>query len=319
MGLLSTIKERIFGRRREKPPEISGTTPGRRPEAKPAATQPQGKPAVKPSDVIVKEKVEVVQKEEKPVAEKITIGELHLSGCTGCLVTLADNYEGLFKLLDDYADLVYALTLVDVRHVPEMDVCLVEGSCCLDDKLSVEELKEAREKSKVLVAYGGCAAYGNITRFCRGGQWNQPGQEAFVPISEVVDVDLYIPSCPPCPQQVRNVAVMAYLLLRGNDEQKKLATAYLTPLMQLAQRGNEACGCDLMYDVINQGLCMGCGTCAGTCPVRAVTMEYGKPNVNRDLCIKCGACYAQCPRSWFNFDVMNNYEGIMDAIKGAMQ
>ncbi len=82
---------------------------------------------MKPSDVIAKEKVEVVQKEEKPVAEKITIGELHLSGCTGCLVTLADNYEGLFKLLDDYADLVYALTLVDVRHVPpEMDVCLVE-------------------------------------------------------------------------------------------------------------------------------------------------------------------------------------------------
>jgi coenzyme F420 hydrogenase subunit gamma len=89
--------------------------------------------------------------------------------------------------------------------------------------------------------------------------------------------------------------------------------------MQLAQRGDTACGCDLMYDVINQGLCMGCGTCAGTCPVRAVTMEYGKPNVNRDQCIKCGACYAQCPRSWFNFDVMNNYEGIMGAIKGAMQ
>ena len=289
-----------------------------KPEAKPAATEAQAKPAVKPSDVIVEEKVEVV-KEEKPVADKISIGELHLSGCTGCLVTLADNYEGLFKLLDDYADLVYALTLVDVRHVPEMDVCLVEGSCCLNDELSVEELKEARAKSKVLVAYGACAAYGNITRFCRGGQWNQPGQEAFVPISEVVDVDLYIPSCPPCPQQVRNVAVMAYLLLKGNDEQKQLATAYLTPLMQLAQRGNEACGCDLMYDVINQSLCMGCGTCAGTCPVRAITMEYGKPNVNRDQCIKCGACYSQCPRSWFNFDVMNNYEGIMDAIKGAMQ
>ena len=318
MGLLSTIKERIFGRR-EKPPEKPEKRPESKPEREPVADPPQVKPAVKPSDVSVKEKVEVVQKEEKPVAEKITIGELHLSGCTGCLVTLADNYEGLFKLLDDYADLVYALTLVDVRHVPEMDVCLVEGSCCLDDKLSVEELKEARAKSKVLVAYGGCAAYGNITRFCRGGQWNQPGHASYVPISEVVDVDLFLPSCPPCPQAIRNVAVMAYLLLKGDDEQKKLATAYLTPLMQLAQRGNEACGCDLMYDVINQGLCIGCGTCAGTCPVRAITMEYGRPNINRDLCIKCGACYAQCPRSWFNFDVMNNYESIMNVIKGAME
>jgi len=318
MGLLSTIKERIFGRRK-KPPEKPEKRPEGKPEEKPAAELPQAKPVVRPSDVSRKDKVEVVQKEEKPVAEKISIGELHLSGCTGCLVTLADNYEGLFKLLDDYADLAYALTLVDVRHVPEMDVCLVEGSCCLDDKLSVEELKEARAKSKVLVAYGGCAAYGNITRFCRGGQWNQPGHEAYVPISDVVDVDIFLPSCPPGPQAVRNVAVMAYLLLRGNDYQKKLATAYLTPLMQLAQRGNEACGCDLMYDVINQGLCMGCGTCAGTCPVRAITMEYGKPNVNRDLCIKCGACYSQCPRSWFNFDVMNNYEGVMDAIRGAMK
>ena len=93
---------------------------------------------MKPSDVSVIEKVEVVQKAQQPVAEKITIGELHLSGCTGCLVTLADNYEGLFKLLDDYADLVYALTLVDVRHVLEMDVCLVEGSFWLNDKISVE-------------------------------------------------------------------------------------------------------------------------------------------------------------------------------------
>jgi len=169
MGLLSTIKERIFGRRK-KPPEKPEKRPEGKPEEKPAAELPQAKPVVRPSDVSRKDKVEVVQKEEKPVAEKISIGELHLSGCTGCLVTLADNYEGLFKLLDDYADLAYALTLVDVRHVPEMDVCLVEGSCCLDDKLSVEELKEARAKSKVLVAYGGCAAYGNITRFCRGGQ-----------------------------------------------------------------------------------------------------------------------------------------------------
>jgi coenzyme F420 hydrogenase subunit gamma len=292
-----------------------------KPEGKPAEaieTKPVPKPAQKPKDVIPEHKVEEKLKEEKPVADKITIGHVHLSGCTGCLVSLADNYEGLFKILDDYADLVYALTLVDVRHVPEMDVALVEGSVCLNDEEAVSEIRETRKKAKVVVALGGCACYGNITRFARGGQWNQPAHEAYVPIGDVIDVDVYIPGCAPTPQQIRNVAVMAYLLLRGTDEQKELAVAYLKPLMALAQRGTEACGCDLMLDVVNQSLCMGCGLCAASCPVRAVEMVYGKPQIDTSLCIKCGACYAQCPRSFFNFDVINNFESISELIDTAM-
>ncbi len=253
------------------------------------------------------------------MAEKIKAGHVHMSGCTGCLVSVADNYEGLLKVLDDYVDWVYDLTLADVRHIPEMDVAFVEGSVCIDDHLSVEEILETRKKAKVVVALGGCAAYGNITRFCRGGQWNQPQHESYLPIGDIIDVDLYIPGCAPTPQQIRNVVVMAYLLLKGNDEQKTLAAQYLKPLMQLAERGTTACGCDVMYDIINQGLCMGCGSCAASCPVRAISMEYGKPNINRELCIKCGACYSQCPRSWYDSGIVDNYEAIMDAVDGALK
>ena len=272
------------------------------------------------SEPIAKEET---KKEERPVANKITVGHVHMSGCTGCLVSLADTYEGLFTILDNYADLVYCLTLADARHIPKMDVALVEGSVCLQDELSVEEIKETREKAAVVVALGGCAAYGNITRFCRGGQWNQPQHEGFVPIGDVIDVDVYIPGCAPCPQQIRNVCVMAYLLLKGNAEQQALAKAYLAPLMALASEGSkavssEACGCDIMTKVINQGLCIGCGTCSASCPVYAITMQYGKPNIERDMCIKCGACYAACPRAFFSFDVVNQYETIIDAINGAM-
>jgi coenzyme F420 hydrogenase subunit gamma len=58
---------------------------------------------MKPADVETKMET---KKEVKPVADKITVGHVHMSGCTGCLVSLADNYGGLLTILDRYADLV---------------------------------------------------------------------------------------------------------------------------------------------------------------------------------------------------------------------
>ena len=303
MGLKELLSK-IFGTKEKK-----GSQPS------PAVTETPKKKEIK--------KVKTV-KEEKPVADKITVGHVHMSGCTGCLVSLADNYEGLFTILDNYADLVYCLTLADVREIPKMDVALVEGSVCINDPHSVEDIKKTRENATIVVALGGCAAYGNITRFSRGGQWNQVGHESFVPIGDLIDVDVYLPCCPPSPESIRNVCVMAYLLLKGNADQKALAGEYLKPLMALAKRGSDpnrssdACGCDLMYDVINQGLCMGCGTCAASCPVKAITMEYGKPNIDRDMCIKCGSCYTACPRSFFSMDLTSKFESILGAIDAAM-
>ena len=215
MGLLDKLKSLLFGKEsvsEGKQDAKPGAKPAdkivEKPVEQPAAEVKAEAPAAKPAEDKVEpvEQKHIIQKpkEEKPVADKITVGHVHMSGCTGCLVSLADNYEGLLTILDKYADLVYCLTLADVRHIPEMDVALVEGSVCINDECSMEEILETRERAKIVVALGGCACYGNTTRFCRGGQQNQPQHEGFVPIGDLIKVDVYIPACAPTPQQIRN-------------------------------------------------------------------------------------------------------------------
>jgi coenzyme F420 hydrogenase subunit gamma len=99
-------------------------------DASPAAPQ---KPATAPKSADVASKTTETKKEVKPVADKITVGYTHLSGCTGGTVALADNYAGLLTLLDKYVDLKYMPTLADARHIQKVDVSFVDGSVCIND------------------------------------------------------------------------------------------------------------------------------------------------------------------------------------------
>lgn len=225
--------------------------------------------------------------EEVKEMKKPKIGYIHLSGCTGYLMSLTENYDLLADLLD-MVEIVYGHTLVDVWEMPEMDLALVEGSVCIQDEHSVEELMEAREKADLLCALGSCAMTGGFTRYARGGQQAQPSHESFLPISELVKVDLAIPGCPPSPEIIAKT-LTAYI---------KEDMDYLKPLMDLPKH-NELCGCDLQNEVVNKALCCGCGSCAMACQTRAIEMVNGRPEINTNRCIKCGVCYVHCPRTWW--------------------
>jgi coenzyme F420 hydrogenase subunit gamma len=250
----------------------------------------------KPEKVASEQEVEKVAEEEKA---KPRIGYIHLSGCTGDAMSLTENYDILAPLLTDMIDVVYGQTLVDLWEMPEMDIALVEGSVCLQDEHSMKELMEVREKAGLVVAFGSCAATGCFTRYSRGGQQAQPNHESFVPIADVVKVDLAIPGCPPSPEIIAKTVVAA---INGDMD-------YLQPMMDLAGY-TEACGCDLQTKVVNQALCIGCGTCAMACQTRALDMTSGRPELNEDRCVKCGICYTQCPRSWWPAERINQDLGL---------
>ncbi len=46
---------------------------------------------------------------------------------------------------------------------------------------------------------------------------------------------------------------------------------------------------------INADECIGCGACAGECPVGCITENDGKYQINADECLSCGACAGVCP------------------------
>ena len=41
--------------------------------------------------------------------------------------------------------------------------------------------------------------------------------------------------------------------------------------------------------------CISCGSCAGGCPVEAISEGDTQFEINADTCISCGACAGGCP------------------------
>ncbi len=148
---------------------------------------------------------------------RITVATAWLDGCSGCHMSFLDLDERLVELATK-VDIVYS-PLVDSKELPEMvDVGILEGSVSSEDDL--EKAREFRRHCKLLVSLGDCAVNGNVPamrnrykldavleRSYRENVALQPQipfngvpplLEKVKPIHGVVDVDVFVPGCPPC-------------------------------------------------------------------------------------------------------------------------
>ena len=59
---------------------------------------------------------------------------------------------------------------------------------------------------------------------------------------------------------------------------------------------------------VNDGDCIGCGTCVEKCPMEAIELEENIANINEDRCIGCGVCVHHCPEEAMNLKRTGNRE-----------
>jgi NAD-reducing hydrogenase small subunit len=147
---------------------------------------------------------------------KIRLATAWLDGCSGCHMSFLDMDERLLELAD-LVDIVYS-PIVDAKDFPDhVDITLVEGAVASTDDEA--KIKKIRAHTTTLVAMGDCAITGNVP-----GMRNPIGPEAVLqrayietadlqpqipcivvprllkvvrPIHEFVEVDVYLPGCPP--------------------------------------------------------------------------------------------------------------------------
>jgi len=142
----------------------------------------------------------------------VKVSVVSLTCCAGCVCSFLNAGEALLEILSEEFEIVYSPTFVDLKEVPNVDLAIVEGGVRTKDDETL--IREVRAKSRILVALGICATHGGITSLGNIGSAKQllekehsmlestrlpELEDLMYPICNFVDVDYYIPGCPPMP------------------------------------------------------------------------------------------------------------------------
>lgn len=142
-----------------------------------------------------------------------------LAGCAGCHMSLLDIDERILQVLE-LADL-RATPITDLKEpdASGVDVGVLEGG--ISNTYNAEVAHRMRARSKCLVALGDCAVFGGVPAMRNFFTIEESLRRAYIetestdesgkipsdpelasptkvgPISDEVDVDVFVPGCPP--------------------------------------------------------------------------------------------------------------------------
>ncbi len=149
---------------------------------------------------------------------KLPVSFEWLSGCSGCELSVVDLHEKLLAVLEEI-DIVRMPILMDEKGHPKASLGVITGA--LRTEHDVECAHEMRKSCDRILAFGTCAVFGGPQGSGYANSLGELEKTAFVdnpttsthfvpdrgvpklleegvkPIDSVIDVDLYLPGCPP--------------------------------------------------------------------------------------------------------------------------
>ncbi|KYK25073.1 hypothetical protein AYK26_02660 [Euryarchaeota archaeon SM23-78] len=149
-------------------------------------------------------------------AKKPRVGIQSITGCAGCQLSLYFIEDVLLELFDKI-ELVAAPMIKGKNEEENYDILFVEGS--VSSKEDLENLLKWRKQAKFLIALGACASHGCMQSMkhmmheeeVEAAVYNKfPSDKRLKPITAVplhkhVQVDFYIPGCPPDKEEIERV------------------------------------------------------------------------------------------------------------------
>lgn len=172
--------------------------------------------------------------------ERLKLAFFWGGSCGGCEIAILDTDTGILEI-GDFADIVLWPIAIDAKYADvealphkSIDVCLYNGSCRNSELVKMAKL--LRVKSKIMIAFGTCACHGGVPALANFANREEVFDRVYIsscsthnpdrivpqavvkvpegevtlpefynqvlPLDQVVNVDYYIPGCPPHPELI---------------------------------------------------------------------------------------------------------------------